>query len=177
MRIPNLILPFLSSNWLIKNLKAKKQGRNEVYFFIADPVSLPKFLIPGSKRYENFDPLSRKILLIQNAWSLIQWKTPLIPIPGVVIPDPGAVIPDLTLFLTLDAWSHIPRYDPEKSFLRNASFTYIKLAWNRAMSPSKVWLWLKRLKDTKSDMSGKNGQISLPWLILPPKIHFRVQML
>ena len=36
------------------------QGRNEVYFFIADPVILPKFLIPGSKRDENFDPLSRK---------------------------------------------------------------------------------------------------------------------
>ena len=43
------------------------QGRNEVYFFIADPVILPKFLIPGSKRDENFDPLSCKILLIENA--------------------------------------------------------------------------------------------------------------
>ena len=42
------------------------QGRNEVSFFIADPVILPKFLIPGSKRDENFNPLSRKILLIQN---------------------------------------------------------------------------------------------------------------
>ena len=42
-------------------------ARNEVYFFIADPVILPKFLIPGSKRDENFDALSRKILLIQNA--------------------------------------------------------------------------------------------------------------
>ena len=69
---------------------APSQGRNEVYFFIADPVILPKFLIPASKRDENFDPLSRKILLIQNAWSLIQWKTPLIPIPGVMIPDPGS---------------------------------------------------------------------------------------
>ena len=44
-----------------------QEGRNEVYFFTADPVILPKFLIPGSKRDENFDPLSRKILLIQNA--------------------------------------------------------------------------------------------------------------
>ena len=43
------------------------QGRNEVYFFIADPVILPQFFILGSKRDENFDPLSRKVLLIQNA--------------------------------------------------------------------------------------------------------------
>ena len=84
----------------------KKQGHNEVYFCIAHPVNLPKFLIPGSKRDENFNPLSRKILLIQNAWSLIQWKTPLIPIPGVVILDPGAVIPDPTLFFC--PWSLIP---------------------------------------------------------------------
>ena len=47
--------------------KADVQGRNEVYFFIADPAILPKFLIPGSKRDENFDPLSRKILVIQNS--------------------------------------------------------------------------------------------------------------
>ena len=40
------------------------QGRNEVYFFIADPVFLPKFLIPDSKTDKNFDPWSRKILFI-----------------------------------------------------------------------------------------------------------------
>ena len=32
------------------------QGRNEVYFFIADPVFLRKFLIPDPKSDENFDP-------------------------------------------------------------------------------------------------------------------------
>ena len=40
------------------------QGRNEVYFFIADPVFWPKYLIPDSKSDENFDSWSRKILLI-----------------------------------------------------------------------------------------------------------------
>ena len=34
------------------------QGRKEVYFFIADPVFLPKFLIPDSKSDEKFDPWS-----------------------------------------------------------------------------------------------------------------------
>ena len=108
----------------------------------------------------------------------------LVPMKNTADPDPGGCDPrswgcdpGSHPFLTLDPWSHIPRYNPEKSFLRNASFTYIKLAWNRAMSPSKVSLCLKWLKHTKSDMSGKNGQISLPWLILLPKIHFRVQML
>ena len=33
-----------------------QQGRNEVYFFIADPVFLAKFLIPDSKSDENSDP-------------------------------------------------------------------------------------------------------------------------
>ena len=51
---------------MTKSFPVIYQGRNEVYFFIADPVILPKFFIPGSKRDENFDPLSRKILLIQN---------------------------------------------------------------------------------------------------------------
>ena len=30
------------------------QGRNEVYFFVADPVFLRKFLIPDPKNDENF---------------------------------------------------------------------------------------------------------------------------
>ena len=34
----------------------ENQGRNEVYFFIADPVFLPKFFIPDSKSDDNFDP-------------------------------------------------------------------------------------------------------------------------
>ena len=37
------------------------QGRNEVYFFVADPVFLRKFLIPDPKSDENFDPWSHKI--------------------------------------------------------------------------------------------------------------------
>ena len=32
------------------------QGGNEVYFFIADPIFLPKSLIPGPKNEENVDP-------------------------------------------------------------------------------------------------------------------------
>ena len=39
-------------------------GRNEVYFFIADPVFWPKFLIPDAKSDDNFDPWSHKISLI-----------------------------------------------------------------------------------------------------------------
>ena len=35
---------------------AYNQGRNEVYFFVADPVFLRKFLIPDPKSDENFDP-------------------------------------------------------------------------------------------------------------------------
>ena len=39
----------------------RNQGRNEVYFFVADPVFLRKFLIPDPKSDENFDPWSHKI--------------------------------------------------------------------------------------------------------------------
>ena len=68
-----------------------QQGRNEVHFFVTHPIFLPKMLIPGPKNDENFDPWTRFLLL---AWSLVSWKTLLIPIPRVVIPDPEAVIPD-----------------------------------------------------------------------------------
>ena len=50
-----------------------QQGRNEVYFFIADPVFLAKFLIPDSKSDENSDPWSRKILLIPEDFLFIAW--------------------------------------------------------------------------------------------------------
>ena len=40
------------------------QGRNEGYFFTTDPIFLPKILIPDPKSDENFDPLSRKNMLI-----------------------------------------------------------------------------------------------------------------
>ena len=39
------------------------QGRNEVYFFITDPVFFTEILIPDPKHIENFDPSSRKNLL------------------------------------------------------------------------------------------------------------------
>ena len=45
----------------MKLLTAPIQGRNEVYFFVADPVFLRKFLIPDPKSDENFDPWSHKI--------------------------------------------------------------------------------------------------------------------
>ena len=32
------------------------QGRNEVYFFVTDPIFLPKNLITDPKNDENFDP-------------------------------------------------------------------------------------------------------------------------
>ena len=34
----------------------QKQGRNEVYFLITDPIFLPKILIRDPKSDENFDP-------------------------------------------------------------------------------------------------------------------------
>ena len=100
----------------------KKQGRNEVYFFIADPVILPKFLIPGSKRDENFDPLSRKILLIQNAWSL---RNTADPDPGGCYPRCRAVIRDPTLFLALDPWSptSLRPWEKESCFFPNSCGT------------------------------------------------------
>ena len=35
---------------------ARPKNRVEVYLFIADPVFLPKFLIPDPKSDDNFDP-------------------------------------------------------------------------------------------------------------------------
>ena len=32
------------------------QGRNEVYFFVTDPIFLPKILIPEPKSDQNSDP-------------------------------------------------------------------------------------------------------------------------
>ena len=54
------------ATWVLQGFceTTTEQGRNEVFFFIADPVFLPQFLIPDSKSDENFDPWSRKILLI-----------------------------------------------------------------------------------------------------------------
>ena len=48
------------------------------------------------------------------AWSLIPWKTLLIPILRIVITGPRALIPDPGSFHIFDPWSHIPRYDPDK---------------------------------------------------------------
>lgn len=70
---------------------------NRVVTIIADPVILPKFLIPDSKSDENFDP-----------WSYM--KNTADPDPGGC--DPRSWVPPL--FLVFDPWSHIPRYDPEK---------------------------------------------------------------
>ena len=55
-----------SYNWILNDLLRTaicsfSQGRNEVYFFVADPVFLRKFLIPDPKSDENFDPWSHKI--------------------------------------------------------------------------------------------------------------------
>ena len=41
------------------------QGRNEVYFFVTDPIFLPKILNPDPKNGENLDPWTRK------TWNLI----------------------------------------------------------------------------------------------------------
>ena len=36
------------------------QGRNEVYFFVTDPIFSPQILIPDPKIAGEFDPWSRK---------------------------------------------------------------------------------------------------------------------
>ena len=46
----------LKQTTLKGNFQFIQQGRNEVYFFVADPVFLCKFLIPDPKSDENFDP-------------------------------------------------------------------------------------------------------------------------
>ena len=74
------------------------QGRNEVYFFVADPVFLRKFLIPDPKSDENFDPWSHKILLIPvlpDPWAHGKHADP---DPKGFDPGSEAVIPDPTLF-------------------------------------------------------------------------------
>ena len=54
------------------------QGSNEVYFFITDPIFLPKFLNPDPKNDENFYPWTRKI------WSLIPHS-----VKNTADPDPA----------------------------------------------------------------------------------------
>ena len=64
------------------------QGRNEVYFFVTDPVFLPEILIPDPKNVAGIlipDPKTLRILIHTAD-----------PDPRVVIPDPGAEIPDPT---------------------------------------------------------------------------------
>ena len=70
------------------------QGRNEVYFFVADPVFLRKFLIPDPKSDENFDPWSHKILT-PDPWAHGKHADP---DPEGFDPGSEAVIPDPTLF-------------------------------------------------------------------------------
>lgn len=63
------------------------------YFFIADAIFVPKFLISNSKSVTKFGPWSHRNDI---AWSL---KNLLIPITWFVIPAPGAVILDSTLVI------------------------------------------------------------------------------
>ena len=78
----------------MKLLTAPMQGRNEVYFFVADPVFLRKFLIPDPKSDENFDPWSHKILT-PDPWAHGKHADP---DPEGFDPGSEAVIPDPTLF-------------------------------------------------------------------------------
>ena len=55
-----------------EGFESSSQGRNEVYFFIADALFLPKFLIPDPKSDDNFDLWSRKILLIPEDFLFIK---------------------------------------------------------------------------------------------------------
>ena len=72
------------------------EGRNEVYFFVPDPIFVPKILIPDPENDENCNPRNRNNLLIHR-------KTLLVPIPRVVIPNPRpALIPDRGPFQAID---------------------------------------------------------------------------
>ena len=71
------------------------QGRNEIYFFVSDPIILHKILTPDPKNVAKSDPRSQQNFLIQNQGLLILIPWPVIPDPGAVIPEPEpAVIPD-----------------------------------------------------------------------------------
>jgi len=81
-------------------------------FFATDSIFLPKMLLWSQKGWA-FLSLNPFLLL---AWSLIPWKTRLIPIQRVVIPNPAALTPDPGPFQGFDSWSRIPRYDPALQF-------------------------------------------------------------
>lgn len=65
------------------------------YFFIADAIFVPKFLIPDSKSVTDFGPWSHRndiAWFLKNLLILIPW--PVIPAPGAVILDSILLIPD-----------------------------------------------------------------------------------
>ena len=86
----------LGIDWCLRTwfTKAVYQGRNEVYFFVADPVFYANFLIPDPKSDENFDPWSHKILT-PDPWAHGKHADP---DPEGFDPGSEAVIPDPTLF-------------------------------------------------------------------------------
>ena len=68
------------------------------YFFVTDAIFFTQNVDPLSQKRWEFWSVNPLLLL---AWSLIPWKTLLIPIPRVVIPDPGP-------FWAFDSLSDIP---------------------------------------------------------------------
>ena len=101
--------------------KAGLASRNIVHLPVKSlyVVSVSAFILQAELQYEMDHKISNSFrnsllgsalmwipFVIQNAWSLIQWKNTADPDPGVVIPDPGAVIPRIPPFLGL--WSLIP---------------------------------------------------------------------
>ena len=103
--IPSVILPLLNQFFKIR-FPEQIAGSWGGGFFIADPIFVPKFLMPDSKRVTNVGPWSHKN---GTAWFLTPKKTadadPMACDPRSHPSDPLSY-PD-------DPWSDIPRYDPE----------------------------------------------------------------
>ena len=120
----------------------RSQGRNEVYFFVMDPIFFTQNVDPWSQKRWELRSLNPFLLL---AWSLIPWKTLLIPIPRVVIPDPEAVIPDPgtlipdSIYLVTTLWiSHV--VDSLFSLILPGSlWSVVTSAWRRQSENGYLW--------------------------------------
>ena len=176
----------------MRGLTLKCQSRNEVCFYIADPIFISKFLITDSKSKTHFGPWSHKN---GTSWSLIPQKTAdpkpmacdpwslkklLIPNPWLVIPDPSKNCWSLSHGL----WSLIPQKtaDPEPMACDPWSLKklLIPIPWLVIPDPSKnCWslsrgLWSLIPQKTADPYpvacdpwSLKKLLIPIPWLVIP----------
>ena len=103
--------------WKIdKTYNMSGSERSMFFFFIADPIFVPKFLTLESKSVTTFDPRSVKNLLIPIARLAISDPADVIPDPTLLIPDPTLLIPDPTYLVTTMAC------DVTESLTNNSSF-------------------------------------------------------